>query len=129
MTELMRMAGFAVTAALIAFTLRAAHRQAGAAVAMAAGLMLAFTAVTHLSPAVEALEGLSRRAGVGEGTAKLLLKLVAMAYISEFAVQACRDAGEEGLGAKVSLCGKMLLMLQTLPLITEIGDIALNLAP
>ena len=46
MNEALRVAGFAVTAAMMAFTLRAAHRQAGAAVALAAGLMLFFWAVT-----------------------------------------------------------------------------------
>ena len=37
MTDALRMAGFSVAAALMAFTLRAIHRQAGMAVALAAG--------------------------------------------------------------------------------------------
>ena len=93
MTDALRMAGFAATAAMLSFTLRAAHRQAGAAAAMAAGLMLFFFALTYMSPAVEALRALSERAGVGRQTVTLLLKLVAMAYVTEFAAQACRDAG------------------------------------
>ena len=129
MTETLRMAGFAAAAAMLSFTLRAAHRQAGAAAAMAAGLMLFFFALTSMAPVVEALKALSERAGVGRQTLTLLLKLVAMAYVTEFAVQACRDAGEDGLAGKAALCGKMLLMAQTLPLITEIGELTLNLIP
>ena len=129
MSDSLRVAGFAVTAAMICFALRAAHRQAGAAAALAAGLMLFFCAVTQMTAAVDALQSLSRKAGVGEGTVMLLLKLVAMAYVTEFSAQACRDAGEEGLGMKAALCGKMLLMAQTLPLIAEIGEIALGLVP
>lgn len=123
------MAGFAVTAALLSFTLRSAHRQAGAAAAMAAGLMLFFFAVTQLSAVSQALGAFSAQAGVGGETAALLLKLTAMAYVTEFAVQACRDAGEEGLAGKAALCGKLLLMAQTLPLITEIGALTMALAP
>ncbi len=123
------MAGFAVTAAMAAFALRSAHRQAGAAAAVAAGLMLFFFAVTHLSPAVEALKSLARKAGVEDQTVTLLLKLTAMAYVTEFACQACRDAGEDGLAEKAALCGKMLLMTQTLPLILTIGEMTLSLAP
>ncbi|MBR5110178.1 MAG: hypothetical protein IK099_08280 [Clostridia bacterium] len=129
MTETLRMAGFACAAALLSFTLRAAHRQAGAAAAMAAGLMLFFFALTSLGPAVETLKALSERAGIGQQTATLLLKLSAMAYVTEFAVQACRDAGEEGLAGKAALCGKMLLMAQTLPLIREIGEVTMSLIP
>ena len=129
MTDALRAAGFAVLAAMAAFALRAVHRQAGAAVALAAGLMLFFWAVTQVESAVEAMRSLSQRAGVGDGTAGLMLKLVAMAYVTEFAVQACQDAGETGLAARASLCGKLLLLTQTLPLILEIGDLTLSLAP
>ncbi|MBR5428913.1 MAG: hypothetical protein IK116_00130 [Firmicutes bacterium] len=129
MNEALRAAGFAVTAAMAAFSLRAVNRQAGAGVALAAGLMLFFTAVTQGAAAAEALQSLSRQSGVGEGTVTLLLKLIAMAYVTEFAAQACRDAGEEGLAARAALCGKMLLMAQTLPLILEIGQMTLSLAP
>ena len=123
------MAGFAAVAAMLSFTLRAAHRQCGAAVAMAAGLMLFFFALTQLGAAVETLKTLSVRAGIGQQTVMLLLKLIAMAYVTEFAVQACRDAGEDGLAGKAALCGKMLLMVQTLPLISEIGELTLSLIP
>ncbi len=97
------MAGFAAVAAMLSFTLRAAHKQAGAATAMAAGLMLFFFALTQLGTAVEALRSLSDRAG--------------------------SDAGEDGLAGKAALCGKMLLMMQTLPLINEIGELTLSLIP
>lgn len=129
MTEALRAAGFAVTAAMAAFALRAAHRQAGAAVALAAGLMLFFFAVSYLSGAAEAMKSLSRKSGIGEESVKLMLKLLSIAYLSEFSAQVCRDAGEDGLAAKAALCGKTLLLAQTLPLILEIGELALTLTP
>lgn len=129
MNEALRVAGFSVTAALTAFALRGLHRQAGAAVSLAAGLMLFFFAITQVRPAVEALESLSRRTGIPGDTVQLLIKLTGMAYVTEFAVQTCRDAGEEGLAAQAALGGKILLLMQTLPLILEIGDLALSLAP
>ena len=129
MNEALRLAGFAVLAALGAFALRAVHRQAGAAVALAAGMMLFLTAVTRAQGAVDALETFSRRAGLSSGTAQTLIRLVGMAYVTEFAVQACRDAGEEGLAAKAALGGKIRLRLETLPLVMEIGDLALSLSP
>ncbi len=129
MTEEMKLAGFTLSAAMLCFTLRSAHRQAGAAAALAAGLMLFFFAVTRLSPAVETLGALAEKAGVGGQTGAVLLKLVAMAYVTEFAVQACRDAGEEGLAAKAALCGKMLLLAQTLPFLAEIGQLTFSFVP
>ena len=89
--------------------------------------MLLFTAVTQLSLAADALRSLSQKAGVGEATAETLFKLTAMAYVTEASSHICRDAGEEGLAVKAALCGKMLLMAQTLPLVVEIGEMTLSL--
>ena len=129
MSEALKMTAFAAAAAAAAFLLRAANRQAGAAVAMAAGLMLFVFATEHLSAAAALLREMGDRAGIGEETAGLLMKLAAMAYLTEFSVQACRDAGEEGLAARAALCGKALLMAETLPLAARIGELALSLTP
>jgi len=129
MSEALRIAGFALTAAMIAFVVKAAHKQAGMAAALAAGMMLFFFAVTQLTKASEMLSALSRQAGLGEDSLSSFMKLLGIAYISEFAVQACRDAGEEGLAMKMALCGRMLLMGQTLPLIGEISQLTLSLLP
>ena len=114
-------------AALCAFALKAFHKQAGTGVALAAGMMLFFYAVSHLNGVSRALEDLSRQAGMGSESLSMLLRMLGMAYISEFAVQCCRDAGEEGLAMKASLCGKMLLVAQTLPLIGEISRLTVSL--
>ena len=129
MSEALRTAGFAVVAALCAMVIKSAHREMGRAVSLAAGLMLFFFAAGQLSSAAGLLKSLARESGLGENTLELMVKFVAMGYITEFAVQACRDAGEEGLAAKAGLCGKMVLMGQTLPLIAEIGRTAFSLVP
>ena len=97
-----------------------------AAAALAAGMMLFFFAVTRLSQAANALRALAEKSGVENEMLMLMLKMVGLAYITEFSVQACQDAGENGLAAKAGLCGKMLLMLETLPLITRIGELVLS---
>lgn len=129
MNEALKVAGFSVSAALIAFTLRSAGKQAGAAAALAGGVMLFFFAVTRLGAAAEMLRALAEKAGVENAILLRMLKLVGLAYIAEFSVQACRDAGESGLAAKAALCGKILLMLETLPLIARIGEMVFSLVP
>lgn len=129
MNEMLKTAAFAVLAAMGAFLLKGLDRQTGTAVALAAGVMLLFTAFSCFAPAVETLTSLSRRTGVDGDTAGRLLKMVGVAYVAEFACQTCRDAGEEGLARKTALCGKMLLLMQTLPLIGQIADLTMELLP
>ena len=129
MNDALKTAGVAIIAALIAFTLRAAHKQAGTAAALAAGIMLFFYAVTRLSIGAKTLRSLAEQAGVENEMLMMMFKMVGLAYVTEFAVQCCQDAGENGLAAKAGLCGKMLLMLETLPLISRIGETVFSLSP
>lgn len=127
MTDAVRFAGFAVAAALTAGLLRILRREMGAAAALAAGLMLFAAALSYIAPAAEEMISLSRRAGMQDETAVMLLKMIGIAYLTEFTAELCRDAGEAGLGAKAAFCGKMLLLSQTVPLILEIGEMTLDM--
>jgi stage III sporulation protein AD len=91
--------------------------------------MLLSAAVTQIAPVVQALQDFSREAGLQSDTIALLLRLISMAYLTEFSVQACRDAGEDGLAQKAALAGKILLAAQTVPLITAIGALAMDMLP
>ena len=127
MTDTMKFAGFAILSAVVAYLLRSLRKEIGAAAALAGGLMLLLFALRFISPAAESLVLLSQRAGLKDETVHRLLRLIGIAYITEFSAQLCTDAGEAGLGAKAAFCGKMLLMAQTVPLILEIGEITLKL--
>ena len=127
MTDTMKFAGFAILSAVVAYLLRSLRKEIGAAAALAGGLMLLLFALRFISPAAESLVLLSQRAGLKDETVHRLLRLIGIAYITEFSAQLCADAGEAGLGAKAAFCGKMLLMAQTVPLILEIGEITLKL--
>lgn len=129
MSTLLKICGVSLLAALCALLVNAHHRQAGRMVALCGGLILMGTVLSQLENVVQSLQLFSREAGVDEGTIGLILRLIAMAYLTEFAAQACRDAGEEGLSMKTALAGKILLAAQTIPLVTEIGRIAMGFLP
>ena len=129
MTALWKICTFALISALCALMVHAHQKQAGRLVSLCAGMMLLSAAVTQITPVVQALQDFSREAGLQNDTISLLLRLISMAYLTEFAAQACRDAGEEGLSLKAALAGKILLAAQTVPLVTEIGQLALGFLP
>lgn len=129
MNGLLKICAFSLLASLCALLVRAQHKEASRLVALCGGMMLLAGVITQVQPVVEALQAFSREAGLEDDTLALLLRLIAMAYLTEFAVQACRDAGEEGLSMKAALAGKLMLAAQTVPLVTRIGRIAMEFLP
>ncbi|MED9970195.1 MAG: SpoIIIAC/SpoIIIAD family protein [Ruminococcus sp.] len=58
--------------------------------------------------------------GVNTGYIVILLKVVGICMITEFAVNTCNDAGSRSLAGSVSLAGKLMATAAALPLYTDI---------
>ena len=52
----------------------------------------------------------------------ILLKILAVAYVSDFVAQICKDAGESSIGGKVELAGKVLIFYLAIPVMKSVLD-------
>ena len=121
--------GFALAAAMLAFALKTGDRQLSLCLSLAAGAMLLLTALTYVGRVVEAMTRMSKSAGLREDSLALIVRLIGMAYVTEFGVQACADAEEMGLAKKLSLCGRAAMAAMTMPLLLELNGLVLSLLP
>jgi stage III sporulation protein AD len=127
--SIVKAAGFAFVAAILVMAFRQENGQLALCLSLAAGTVLLLTALSGVEKVLSALSNLAGMAGLKSETLALVMKLVGVAYITEFAVQACRDAQAEGIALKLSLCGKVTMLLMTLPLLTELSELVLSLTP
>ena len=57
----------------------------------------------------------------------LMLKLLGVSFAAEFAAQACRDAGEDGIALRVELSAKVMLVILAAPLLRQLASMILEL--
>ena len=95
--EMMQIAGFSVAAAFAALTVRRIHPEMGMLLVLCAGAILLMLAAGKLEGIVEVMSSLCQKAQLKDQYLGVLLKVIGVSYLSQFAAQVCRDAGEEGL--------------------------------
>ena len=127
--EILQIAGLGVAAALLAMVIRGSRPELASLLAMAAGALVFFLAVSRLQAVVAVMDQLVQKAGLAQDYLKVLLKVVGIAYVSEFAAQTCRDAGEDSLAAKVEMGGKVLVLAMASPIIVALVDLVLEVVP
>ena len=127
--EILQIAGLGVAAALLAMVVRGSRPEIASLIAMAAGVLVFFLAVSRLQAVVAVMEQLVNKAGLAQDYIKVLLKVVGVAYVSEFASQTCRDAGEDSLAAKVEMGGKVLVLAMASPVIVALVELVLEVVP
>ena len=73
------------------------------------------------------LIGLAETAGVGDGYFAVVLKVIGIAYLTQFGAQLCADAGEGTVAAKIELAGKILMMTAAAPVLIGLLELVMGL--
>lgn len=98
-------------------------------IAVAGGLVITFLVLDYLTDIFDVFKNIISSTGLSSNLYKLLIKIIAIGYLIEFAVGICSDTGNSSLGDKVLLGGKIVIMVMALPIITNILQIIIGLLP
>lgn len=102
---------------------------------MAVVLSIVFSVVIFIammgkmSSILEVMEEISHRAAVNNMFFSTLLKILGVAYLGEFAVAICQDAGEQAVARKVEFAAKMIIAVLALPIMVAILESLMELMP
>ena len=84
---------------------------------MLVGFFIAIRVLLVLEGVVEELEGFRTLISQNATYVRLLLKLVGITYVCDFAASLSKDAGHSALANHIELFGKMAIMVAGLPVI------------
>ena len=118
-----RFMGMAAACALLSMTVRGAHKEMGAVFSLLCGAVLVLLLTDRIRETVDAFHEIAELSKLTGEQSALILKVMGVSLLTEFAAQSCRDAGEEGIALRVELGGKLMLIVLALPLLKEITDL------
>ena len=121
--------GLAVAAAVLCMVVRSRQPEMAGVCAVAAGCLLLLAAVQYVETLRQYLERIVDMAGLKESYLTTLMKTLGIGYVTEIAQQTCEDLGEKGLGDKVAIGGKLTIFALAAPLLAELLETILQLAP
>lgn len=71
--------------------------------------------------------GIVNKTGIDGNLFVLLVKIIGLGYLIEFAVGICNDSGHSSIGDKVVLAGKIMIFIISMPIITNLFNLILEL--
>lgn len=84
------------------------------------GILILLKLLPYFAEIFRNIQDIASVSGLKTDYLGLVLKVVGIAYIGEFAGELCRDAGEGGLAKKVDLGTKVVIMVMAMPLLKTI---------
>ena len=95
--------------------------------AAATGILIFLMLCSPLGELISLLRETAEQAGVGEGYFGIVLKVIGIAYLTQFGAQLCTDAGESAIAAKIEMAGKVLMMAAAAPVLTGLLETVIGL--
>ena len=95
--------------------------------ASATGILIFLMLCSPLGELISLLRKTAEQAGVGEGYFGIVLKVIGIAYLTQFGAQLCADAGESAIAAKIEMAGKVLMMTAAAPVLTGLLETVIGL--
>ncbi len=126
---MMRVVGLGIVVSVLLTVIRKDIPPIGAQVAAAFVVTALLMLMEPLAGVVRAFAELASGAGVRTVYLALVLKAVAIAFITSVGAELSRDAGEAAIGSVVELTGKVFILLLAVPVIAAILDALVSLLP
>ncbi len=86
-------------------------------ISMSGCLMIFLFGISKLEVILTEIGRLEGYLGAGSEYLPILLRIVGITYLAEFAADLCRDAGFSAVAGQVELAGKLTIMAVSLPVI------------
>ena len=94
---------------------------------IACGVILLMSVISFAANILQTVNTIAAASDMDVEYIKILLKVIGICIVTELAVSVCKESGQQTIAANVTLAGKILIMVTSLPLYSEILNTVVSL--
>ena len=106
-----------MAAVLIAIQFKGQKNEYGIYITLAASILIFGIALTKLEVIMEVLKEIKGYIQIDEMYLSLLVKILGITYVAEFASQLCKDAGYGAVASQIEVVGKLTILTISMPVV------------
>ena len=115
--DILRIGALGIVAAVLAVVIRQYRPELSMQIGIALGVVVFLFLSAQLSGISTVVSSLTEKAKIQPEYFLTILKATGIAFITEFASQTCKDAGEGSIAQKMEIGGKVLIVFLALPML------------
>lgn len=125
--DIFKIVVLALTGVILASLMKSVNKEISIYIILATVIILFLTIIDTLTEVFTFLENIYNNVTYGKTFFPVILKVLAVAYITDFTAQLCKDAGEGTIGSKVELAGKVIIFYLAIPILSAILELIQSL--
>lgn len=129
MSDVMKLVGVAIISTILCMVIKKDRPEMAMFIGVLTGIMILLSVTYKLNFIIDSINDLAHKANIPTMYISLIIKLIGIAYLIEFAIQICKDCGEGNIASKLEFGGKIIVMTMSFPILVSIIDMILNIIP
>ena len=118
--SIVSVSALAIASVILILTLKPKNAEIAVMLGIAASAVIILNLLVSAAGITQKVSEIAAASGISTGYIAVLLKVVGICLITEFAANTCRDSGCSSLAGSVTLTGKILITAAALPLYSDI---------
>lgn len=119
MTELIKILGIGLAGGSVVMAVRKYNSVYGMLTALALGAFILISLCGTIEDILRELGAIVEAGGINKGYIGIVMKVIGIAYLSQFGAEMLRDSGEGAIASKCELAGKIFILYLTMPVIAD----------
>ncbi len=129
MDSLYKIIGIALITCIATLIVKPVRPDFAVFISIVGGVIILFMLAGYLTDIFDVFNQIFNFTNVNSSLYKIIFKIIGVGYLVEFTASLCSDTGNNSLGDKVLLGGKIIILVMALPIITSILEIVMELLP
>lgn len=129
MEEIIKIIGIGLVSLVIIIILKQYKPEYAIYVSIIAGILILFLSIEKIRGIINILQSISSKTYINQQFLSILLKITGIAFLTEFAVSICSDAGEKAIASKIEIGSKVVIITMSIPIITSLLELIIEILP
>ena len=127
MLEIFKIIGIGITLAIAVVIIRQTRPDLSSVLLIAGGVLLSLYIIDLLEDVFGVFSKILESTNLDSALFLTLLKIVGIAYLTEFSASICNDSGNSSIAQKLQLAGKLTIFVLSIPIISKLVDLLVGL--
>lgn len=116
-----------IIAAVLSISLRRHNHELSLLISIGATVIVLISVLEYVLSSIDTVSTILAQANISAQYVVILLKVVGICFVTEFTCDCAKEAGLDSLCTNVSFAGKILVLVTSLPMFTQVLSVVTTL--
>ena len=127
--DIIKIVGIGLIALVIIILLKQYKPEFAIYISMLTGVLILILIMDKLTGIINLIQTIVNQSYINTEFIALLIKITGIAFLAEFAVSICKDAGEVAIANKIEIGSKVIIISMAIPILSSLLELILKLLP